>query len=245
MRHFAALRATCVEAWQDALDDVALPAWFVRLDAAARDLLIEACWRRERGERPLPAEALEEVVLGLEEGVLSAQTASPEGAAFVRTGFRAPNDSAIARENDRQVDGGPEALAVLLESRRVFEDLCLAQECAYEPSLVVRPWIEVAPSSELRAFVRERRLVGLSQRLTETPLPALGERAEDLEARVQRRCEELRQRWPLPDLVVDFVVRDDEGALVLDLHPWLDWCDPALFSWQEDTFERYAFRTLS
>jgi hypothetical protein len=245
MRHFPLLRATCVENWIDEIREAVLPTWTQPLTAMERDLLIEAQWRRELGRRPADPDAFNTLIVGLEERILTAQTASPVGAAFVRLGYRAPTDSPVGLEGDLQVDGGPEALVVLLDSERVFEDLCLSQECSYEPSVTIRPWVEIAPENEVRAFIRNRELVGLSQRALTGALPGFIGQAPQLETAVKRRCAELADAWPLDDLVVDLAcLRDDDEATVIDLHPWLPWTDPKLFSWDDDSFERYSYRYL-
>ncbi|MCO5171929.1 MAG: cell division cycle 123 family protein [Planctomycetes bacterium] len=246
MRHFPELRATCVEQWIQALVGASVPTWVHPLSAAERDLLVDEHWRRVT-ERPGHApEEFESIVEALEKDVVEAQEASTEagavGAAFVRLGSRAPLDSPLLIEGSLQVDSGSEALEVLLQSERVFDDLCLMQECGYVPALVVRPWLDLAPGTELRAFIRGRELVGLSQRQVDGVQPELVARAAELEEAVRRRCAELAPRWPLDDLVADFVI-DDEAALLSDLHPFLDWTDPALFSW-EQPFDRYKFRYL-
>jgi hypothetical protein len=242
MRHFPLLRATCVEHWLDDLREVVLPTWLRPVTASERDLLIDAHWRREAGRRPAEPDTFDGVVLGLEEQILAAQKASPLGAAFVRLGYRAPIDSQVGLEGDMQVDGGTEALVVLRDSGRIFDDLCLSQECDYEPTIVVRPWLEIPPENEVRAFVRNRELGGLSQRALEGALPVFIGQAALLETAVKRRCAELADVWPLDDLVIDFAWLEDEEAMVVDLHPWLPWTDAKLFSWEEDTFERYAYR---
>lgn len=244
MRHFPLLRTTCVEQWIDKLQEVSPPTWLRALTSAERDLLVDAHWRRQVGRRPPEPSSFDHLVVGLEEMVLRAQEVSSVGAAFVRLGFRAPVDSPMAQEGELQVDGGPEALVVLLDSERVFDDLCLSQECGYTPSLIVRPWLDIPAEAELRAFVRGRKLVGISQRRLEGPLAGLIGQVPLLERSVKERCEELADRWPLDDLVVDFACLDDEEATVLDLHPWLPWSDGALFDWEQDAFEAFSFRYL-
>lgn len=243
MRHFAALRATSVEAWVEALAPHVLPTQIRALSSAERDLLVEDRWLELTGRPPREPGAFDALILDCDRLIQWAQQRSPIGAAFVRLGFRAPTDSEVGLEADLQVDGGPEALTVLQGSARVFDDLCLAQECGHEPALVVRPWLEIEPWQELRAFVRDRRLVGLSQRHAGLRLRGLIDRVDALESAAQRLCGALGPRWPLDDLIVDLVV-EPEGlqAQVVDLHPWLPWSDAGLFRWDEDRFETYAFR---
>jgi hypothetical protein len=242
MRHFPLLRATCTESWLDDLAEVTLPTWVHPLTPNERDLLVDAHWRLQAGRRPCDPEAFDGIVLALEELILAAQRTSAVGAAFVRLGYRAPLDSPIGLDGDLQVDGGPEALLVLRDSERVFDDLCLSQECNHSPSIIVRPWVEILAEGELRGFIRNRELMGLCQRIADSPMPGFIGQASLLEAAVKRRCAELADVWPLDDLIVDFACLQDEEATVLDLHPWLPWTDGKLFSWEEDSFEHYSFR---
>jgi len=243
MRHFPLLRASYMESWWSELRDASLPGDLLELSAAERDLLIEDHWRRV-GSRPAPEpDRFEALVLSLEERIVRAQRFSPISAAFVRLGSRAPTDSPGAFDAEFQVDGGTEALELLLESERVFDDLCLAQECAYAPAIVVRPWLEIPAGRELRAFLRAGELVGLCQRHADAPLSDLIDEAPALEAQVRERCAALQGRWPMDELVVDFACLEGE-AWIVDLHPWLGWTSSALFSWEEDRFEHYEFRYL-
>lgn len=241
MRHFAPIRATCIEEWAPSLAAATLPTWVHRLTPVERDLLVDERWRRDTERPGHDPDAFEGIIEALEKDILEAQEESDVGAAFVRLGTRAPLDSPLYQEGQLQVDGGAEALEALLQSARVFDDLCLMQECGYAPSLVVRPWLELSQGAELRAFIQRRRLVGLSQRHVDRIHPELVARAGELEDAVKARCAELDERWPLDDLVVDFAIIDE--AMVVDLHPFLPWTDPALFSWDQP-FDRYRFRYL-
>lgn len=211
MRHFAALRATYIEAWLDDLADVTLPSLVRPLSATERDLLVEDRWRRDNAGPGCDPTELEELVLDLEALVLEAQADSPPGAAFVRLGSRAPLDSPLAIGGDLQVDGGPEALQVLQESARVFDDLCLAQECAHCPAIVVRPWLELEPEREARLELRGGVLVNVAPRRAETLDPEAGALARELVLG-------LRGRLPAEDLLLDVAIVDG-AAKLLDVSP--------------------------
>ena len=176
MRHFPSVRDCYVESWSAAARSALVPTIELRLAPTVRDALIDEHWQRSQGESTHPAgREFDGLIERLEKAVLQAQTLSPVGAAFVRLGSRAPLDSQIAQGGNFQVDGGPEALEVLLESERLFDDLCLAQECDYDPTVLIRPWLEIAPEHELRAELRDGELTGLTRREPVTRLvPAPG-----------------------------------------------------------------------
>ncbi len=245
LRHFASLRKTSLEACDPRLSAVMPPSRIVTLKPERRDLLINECWLQSRGAGSLGPDAFDGLIGELEEAALWAQQHSIARTSFIRLGFRAPTDSALGREDNFRVDSGSEALELLLDSQRVFEDLCLAQECAYTPALLVRPWIDIPPGCELRAFIRGNRLVALSQRHLEAPWPQLQRHRAEWEQAVQLRCAELAPAWPLEDLVVDFACLQGT-PFILDVHPWLPWSSPALFTWEElDAQTVHAFRCLS
>jgi hypothetical protein len=225
MRHFALIRETSIERWIEPLALASVPSFVHPITSELRDLLVDQHWRRETGLAQHPLEVFDAIVDVLEEGVLEACQHSDVGAAFVRTGSRSPIDSALAIEGALQVDGGTEALEVLLQSRRVFDDLCLAQECGHAPTLVLRPWLELAPWAELRAAIVGRRLVALTARHLPDGSPAMNGRERALARAARRRCAELEALWPLDDVVVDFVVADGD-ALILDIGPLVPDVDP-------------------
>ena len=140
-----------------------------------------------------------------------AQTQSPIGAAFLRLGSRAPLDSPQLRASSLQVDGGVEALDVLLDSQRVFEDLCLAQECDYLPSLVVRPWLEVPLRIELRAHLAGGEFAEVRPRYgTGGPSP-------DALIAMQRRLPALAAHFGSRRLRTDWIVGSEAWLVDVDV----------------------------
>lgn len=221
MPHFGVFRDACVESWVEPLRAHTLPTTLLRLTAHHRDLLIEARWRLTQRQDSLPGEAFDELIDALEQLILDAQDNSPVGAAFLRLGSRAPLDSPVAHGMDHQVDGGPEALEVLLQSNRVFEDLCLAQECQYEPTLILRPWLEIPRDAEVRAEWRDGALVDVGQRY-----PGV-ESVTSLEADRVAACaalsDALRRAFPTQSLELHLVTPPDADApLLVDAWPIVD-----------------------
>lgn len=211
MACFASLRATYVEQWFPGLEELAVPAWCAQLTATQRDVLIEERWRQTHRRPSLKLSAFDGIVEQLEILVRSAQTQSPVGAAFVRLGSRAPLDSPQLRASDYQVDGGVEALDVLLDSQRVFEDLCLAQECGYRPALVVRPWLEIPPRLEVSATWDGAELIDARARF------GGGSPSADALRALQRRTDALRGPFGGRALTTDWIVGSE--AWLVDVGP--------------------------
>jgi len=216
MRHFARIRDASVERWIDDLADVAIRTWTVPLTASERDLLIDDHWRRVTERPPLDDDVWAELLERLDARILAAADLSDTGAAFVRAGACAPLDSRTAQEDVYQVDCGLEAIEVLSESERVFDHLCLAQECAYEPAVVVRPWLELELEleREVRAELHDGEPVGLRlrhKREAQVPRPVADA--------VRHRLARVGDRFPAGDFAADFVVDEAGAAWLLDVSP--------------------------
>lgn len=100
--------------------------------------------------------------------------------------------------------------------------------------LVLRKAFEMNPSVEFRCFVRNRKLIGITQRdLNHFDF------LEDLQDRLQSKIQEffdvrLRDTFPDRDFVFDvYVPNPYERVWLVDINPWAPRTDPLLFSWLE------------
>ncbi len=121
-----------------------------------------------------------------------------------------------------------DALALLLASERIFDDLELALEfpASWSQQLVVRRWSPVALDGEFRGFVFGGRLTALSQYY----IPCYFESLQDAErrARVAAQCAALvaSVRTLLPPnknecAVVDFLSVDNGASVkVIEMNPF-------------------------
>lgn len=147
-----------------------------------------------------------------------------------------------------------EAVAMLVRSERVFQDLTarLLHEEAFRMCVVVRAWADLEPEMEFRVFVYNARLTAITQYYRACYVASIGERAAEIEARVS---EFVRERvipavasLGLPSYVVDVVLGPD-GAHVVELNHFHSTTSPGLFDWVADADalrdgERVHFRCL-
>lgn len=102
--------------------------------------------------------------------------------------------------------------------------------------LVLRKWFQLNPSVEFRCFVRNRKLLGITQRDLnhyEFLEPMKAELVETIESFFE---EKLRDTFPDPDFVFDVYIPQsdrDKKVWLIDINPFAPRTDALLFSWTE------------
>lgn len=149
-----------------------------------------------------------------------------------------------------------EALDLLVQSERVFEDLklALAQPVAsWEQRLAIRAWSRRPSdiSGEFRCFVRQRRLTAISQYFHFLCFAELLGRQADIVAAIDSFfTRHVRHRLPFDDCIMDvllpFAVDPASGSLavpalidpdaiqLIEFNPFNRFTSPCLFSWTRD-----------
>eukprot|EP00727_Mastigamoeba_balamuthi_P010050 m51a1_g5668 hypothetical protein (978) ;mRNA; f:919970-924001 len=136
-----------------------------------------------------------------------------------------------------------EVVALLAASTRIKEDMTLALEHPgrFCENIVVRQWVDIDIDMEFRAFVHGGELRAMSQynhfvvfeRLLRVSDAVCSRVREFWQREVRPRLE--AGRYPR-DYVVDFAVTGAQldRVWVIEINPFLDSTDPALFSWTND-----------
>jgi hypothetical protein len=163
----------------------------------------------------------------------------PKGA-FIRLGSRSPKDSYLLYKESGKISPGQDPLRFILDcSERIYEDLMLAIQQHYTPYIWVREWIDIPRWAEFRCFMKDRKLVGVSQynyldgEVFEEIDPGLCEwaigvffhrflKATTLTSVVFDVFLDVKQRSPNS--------RDVEVKL-LEINPFFELTDPCLFCW--------------
>ncbi|GAA5870789.1 hypothetical protein JCM3774_001678 [Rhodotorula dairenensis] len=106
----------------------------------------------------------------------------------------------------------------------------------YEFELVLKKWFDMPKSQEWRCFVRQDRLLGISQRDSTLYDFFQPERARteirDLISDFWERS--VRDEAPLSNYVLDvYITRDQSRVFVIDFNPFAPRTDPLLFSYPE------------
>jgi hypothetical protein len=100
--------------------------------------------------------------------------------------------------------------------------------------LVLRKAFEMNPSVEFRCFVRNRKLIGLTQRDL-NHFDFLFDLQDRLRSKIQEFFDvRLRDTFPDDNFVFDvYVPNPYERVWLVDVNPWAPRTDPLLFSWLE------------
>ena len=102
--------------------------------------------------------------------------------------------------------------------------------------LVLRRWVDISPGSEYRAFVRDGRLVAVSQRDGTNHYAHIAAERRSIVGDISSFFEEFIAAAPfsLSDFVMDVVRFGKDRVKLVDLNPFGEGVtDPVLFTWDE------------
>ena len=191
-----------------------------------------------------------------------------EKSAFIRLSTRSPKDSRKARaksenffekesekgfedENARlialvkasiqglKIHTGKEAIELLTDSERVYDDLLTALEHLvkhpkeFTQKIIIREWIDIPIDMEFRGFVYNKTLNALSQYYHYCFFPKLVQELPMIERKIKDFYKSIRDLVPLDSFIMDFAVLEDK-ILIIELNPFFLGTDPCLFSWKTD-----------
>lgn len=119
---------------------------------------------------------------------------------------------------------------------------------AYE--LVLKKWIDINPALEFRIFVKDRHVVGVSQRDLNN-YEFLHEIKHDIKSVIDKFIEhsDILHNFPISNFIIDvYVPRTLTEVKVIDVNPFSRKSDPLLFTWNEiltDTVNNYELRLIN
>lgn len=223
---------TYIENWNPALYRLSVPQLGMPLVAPLAQALEAKLWNQERRFRTWPKPSIEPLLRWLDQALRQFP-----GGAFVRLGSRSGKDSVYARMHGLRVKTAKAAIQLLTQgSERVAFDLQLALHHGYTPHLFVRQWVDMPPWAEFRCFLKERRLVGISQYDCKRAghYPEIARHAGDIQKAITSFLPRFLEASHLDDVVADvFCLPGDRGwgVHLIELNPFFPKTDPCLFSW--------------
>lgn len=164
---------------------------------------------------------------------LDATIAQAPGAVYPRLGYcswKASSACALPARTARQVLG-----TLTRPDARVARALLAAISARSCLSLHLVDWRDIAPWSEFRLFIRDRRLIGASQYYCDRAFPELLFAGSALHAVVPAFAEALGRALHMTDVVADIHLapdgRNSLKAELIELNPFSPLTNPCLFTW--------------
>jgi len=101
-------------------------------------------------------------------------------------------------------------------------------------TLVLRKWYDLVPGGEFRCFVRDRRIVGISQRQHTVYYEFLVSRRDEYRAQLSDfLTEHVLHHFVDPSFVCDLYVSRTGRVWIVDFNPFCPSTEPLLFDWHE------------
>jgi len=168
-------------------------------------------------------------------------------AVFPKLNFSSPKDAAwiLPASSPLKCTSPADVYMLLKSSDFITHDLsadsvfdgCSSEPCPYELELVLRKWYPIDRSRELRCFVRQNILLGISQRDTNY-YDFLNDEPTRLGIISSVRAfweTQIKPKWDSPeDYIFDLLLtRDLSRGHILDFNPYAPRTDPLLFTYDE------------
>lgn len=162
------------------------------------------------------------------------------GSVFPKLHYSSPKDAVWINCDNTLKCTVPAEVILLLKSSDVISDTITSlKDKGGEDSvfiLCLRKWINVHPSGEFRCFIKDKRLIGVSQRQISNCYKHLLDSVESIMTDISCFIDDnhISNKFPLRNFVMD-VYRPCKGSVVLlDFNPFDKLVtDPLLFSWDE------------
>ncbi|KAJ2880007.1 hypothetical protein IWW38_006022, partial [Coemansia aciculifera] len=166
------------------------------------------------------------------------------GKVMPRMNWSAPKDASwMAMGNTLECRTPSDIYVLLKSSDKVSGDLINGgryiaksddEQHRFEPELVLRQWASLVPSMEFRCFVKNKRLVAMSQ-IDYEHYEFLEDMRSEIETKLSTFFEEhVRDVFPSDCYCYDaYVAQTVDRVLVIDFEPWTPSVDSCLFEWRE------------
>lgn len=248
-----AVSSTYIENWPPALHQMSIPSYgFGLTNEMARAF---GSMMGEYGGgfdiSDLGPDKAKEMMISLANTIGGCIKSRCNGRAFVRLGSRSPKDCWIPPSagdiSKGIVKSGEEAMRRLTaDSERLYTDLQTALAMSYQPWIWVREWVDMEPWQEFRCFMKDRKLIGISQydynlgRQEE-----IVENADGIEKAIKEFFQGFSEACHMDSVVFDVFLRPTDGGFevkLLEINPFYWGTDPCLFTCLADAEENGGFR---
>ena len=234
--YFELVKPTYIENWPRELCSMSIAQVNFKLSLEEMLAFVEFVWDGKESSK----------LVEIEGRIESELIKFPKGA-FIRLGSRSPKDVEI-----KSISTGKEGMELLLNSVRVFDDICLMYGLDYEASVFLREWIQIPEWLEFRCFMKDRKLVGISQYYYMHGYLDIVNQAEIIEWVIRKFFEKFKEKSHLDDIVFDVFLkynkRFEQGlweVKLLEVNPFFESTDPCLFDWRKKEDFNGEFRYIT
>ena len=232
LEYFNYAKSTYIDFWNPALLEKSIPTKMIKMTLEEATLLTDI----QDGKVKFGKDNIPDGLRRLWNEIDMLLKEFPNGA-FIRLGSRSPKDSYTAEKLNYCWKDTFNVLESLLESTRIFEDLCRAERLKYEPTLIMREWMSFEKWQEFRCFIKDGELVGISQYYYHNEVfEEIKSNEKDIIKSIKDKVEETKPFLPTPSVVFD-VIYNKENTIFLEINPFGKYTDPCLFTWQDDFSE--------
>ncbi|KAM9029242.1 translation initiation factor eIF2 assembly protein [Ara ararauna] len=205
-----------------------------------RDDAEEIQWSDDENTTTLKAPEFPEFTAKVEEAI-----SSLGGSVFPKLNWSAPRDAYwIAMNSSLKCKALSDIFLLFKSSDFITRDLIQpfihCTDDSPDPSLdyelVLRKWCELIPGAEFRCFVKENKLLGVSQRDYTQYYDHISKQHEEICRSIQEFFKKhIQYKFLDEDFVFD-VYRDSRGKIwLIDFNPFGEVTDSLLFTWEELT----------
>lgn len=177
---------------------------------------------------------------------IEAALARFRGGLFLRTGATSFKSSFLPVTPAKTVKRAMDILS--LPNRRAAAFLADSLVNGYDLNLFAFPWRDIPPWAEFRIFIRERRVVGISQYYHQSSFPEIAVNERAIKAALADFCRDLLDALHMDTVVADvFVEPQEDGRFrttLIELNPFIQRTDPCLYTWKNGGDFDGGFRYL-
>lgn len=153
------------------------------------------------------------------------------GAKFFSVDTVAPTDTERFQLKRGSVHSAASAWKVLASSEKVRNAVAAGEVT----SICIRPFRRMQQAREFRLFVKEGKLVGMSQYWLIRHFYRLPDRLSRYWQLASDLIDRIAPKLPVPDLAVDIYITKYGEILIVDLNPWGPPTDPLMYNtWERD-----------
>ena len=189
-------------------------------------------------------EAYQSISESISESISSSSSSSSSSHSFISSSLHRSMAFMYATFRALRVQSGAEALYLLVQSQRVYDDLQLALarhrsdpiRIPWQMRLTVRQWADLDVLSEVRVFLADGHITAMAQYHEFFYYPKLTDAAyrQRLELGIRKIVDEIRASYPLSSCTIDFAPEkhNEDRLWVIEMNPPVPISGTPLFTWR-------------